>query len=788
MNKAILSETKKQDLKADNCYQDSQDRDCHQTLKTSTYEQFKNFNPPRVDGTCGWVLSHPQYRKWRSSTHDDLLWVSADPGCGKSVLSKSLIDNELRSNDGHAICYFFFKDNQEQDSLTTALCALLHQLFSQQYWLLHHAIPAWRKNGNKLVDEIQELWRILLAATSDSKAYDVTCVLDALDECRPSDQKTLIDMLATFHNQASGTRPGRLKFLITSRPYADIQIDFKKAFNNLPSIRLRGEENNDQIHKEINLVIEIRVNQLARELELESDMREQLKAKLLEMKQRTYLWLHLALGSIRQTLQNSLRPDERRIDWLPSSVEDAYEKILSRVDETENEKVKRILRIVVGARRPLAVGEMGIALGLASSECPNSLEKARLSTKWLVDKISQWCGLFIFINHQKIYLIHQTAKEFLTCRDGYSASLCTWKHCLVPRRIEEEMATICVTFLCLEEDIRQTAESFVRKFKPHKRLDSFLDENNHVECFLVYSALYWPSHYRDVDVSTNSSVEEKVRKLYTIGSSTFDIWFPIFRRENSQSYVKLSELHYIHLAAILGHEKLILSYLQSQERDKINETSHVMRTALAWASAFGYDKVVQIILKKGAEMEAGEPFKKPLILASKYGYEKVVQILLEYGANIHVREPYFTPLLEASLYGHEKVVQVLLEYGAKVNTGGPFLTPLQEASAYGYRKIVQMLLKHGANINIGGPINTPLQRALRSGDEKVVQILLQNRANVTIGDKYYTALEISSTRGYEIIAQLLVKHGTNVNIEEVDTLLQLESENGHESVVQIHHN
>jgi hypothetical protein len=107
-------------------------------FKTSTYEQFKNINPDRVEQTCQWALSHPLYQRWRDNASNDLLWISADPGCGKSVLSKSLVDEELRGNDanGSTICYFFFKDNDEQNNLATGLCALLHQLFEHQPHLL----------------------------------------------------------------------------------------------------------------------------------------------------------------------------------------------------------------------------------------------------------------------------------------------------------------------------------------------------------------------------------------------------------------------------------------------------------------------------------------------------------------------------------------------------------------------------------------------------------------------------------------------------------------------------
>lgn len=58
----------------------------------------------------------------------------------------------------------FCKGNEEQDNVASALYALLHQLFSRQPEHIQHAIPVWEKTGNKLVKEVPELWRMLLAA------------------------------------------------------------------------------------------------------------------------------------------------------------------------------------------------------------------------------------------------------------------------------------------------------------------------------------------------------------------------------------------------------------------------------------------------------------------------------------------------------------------------------------------------------------------------------------------------------------------------------------------------
>jgi hypothetical protein len=110
------------------------------------YHRYKNINRERVPGTCEWFLADQRFRKWRDSNSSNVLWVSAGPGCGKSVLSRSLID------EGHlnaaptititrsaieascsptTICYFFFKDGGDgRMDGAHALCAILHQLFT----------------------------------------------------------------------------------------------------------------------------------------------------------------------------------------------------------------------------------------------------------------------------------------------------------------------------------------------------------------------------------------------------------------------------------------------------------------------------------------------------------------------------------------------------------------------------------------------------------------------------------------------------------------------------------
>lgn len=166
---------------------------------------------------------------------------------------------------------------------------------------------------------------------------------------------------------------------------------------------------------------------------------------LRQMEHRTYLWLYLAMEEIRFTYRDSLNPDAENIDTLPQSVENAYERILQRITERQKPQARKILLIIVGARRPLTLSEMGLALSTAEAYQNNQSFVKEPNLQHLEAQIREWCGLFVFINHSKLFLLHQTAKEFLLT-ESWNTSPDTWKASLNMIETEEAMAKLCMTY------------------------------------------------------------------------------------------------------------------------------------------------------------------------------------------------------------------------------------------------------------------------------------------------------------------------------------------------------
>jgi ankyrin repeat protein len=117
----------------------------------------------------------------------------------------------------------------------------------------------------------------------------------------------------------------------------------------------------------------------------------------------------------------------------------------------------------------------------------------------------------------------------------------------------------------------------------------------------------------------------------------------------------------IRLGGLLGHETILELMLRGKEYMDIDESDGDGRTALVWASECGHEKVVQILLDVGADVNAqGGWYGNALKAASKGGHEKVVQMLIDRGVDVNAQGGRYGNALQAASWGrHEEVVKIL---------------------------------------------------------------------------------------------------------------------------------
>ena len=234
-----------------------------------------------MPGTCRWFLESEKFRDWRDATDSRLLWLSADPGCGKSVLSRYLIDEHEVSNTimGSTTTYFFFKDGLEgRQKPENALKAIMHQLLVENLnvKLAAHVLPRFIAHDQNLGDMFSELWKSIVEISEDPEAGEIVCILDALDECEKNARDKLLSSLVDFYSRMQNSKESnvRLKFLITSRPYYEIESKLFRLKDSANYARLDSETESDKISREINLVID------SQSLKLHSSFHQMFKQSL----------------------------------------------------------------------------------------------------------------------------------------------------------------------------------------------------------------------------------------------------------------------------------------------------------------------------------------------------------------------------------------------------------------------------------------------------------------------------------------------------------------------------
>jgi ankyrin repeat protein len=724
------------------------------STEDATYEWYKERTAERLEGTCMWFLNHPHFQEWQRKASGPLL-VSADPGCGKTVLAKYLIDHVLPRSS--TVCYFFFKD-QVQNTVREALCALLHQLFSQKQYLLVHAMEQYGKDGPGLMNSTSSLWNIFGNAVQDSSARSVTIVLDALDECADSEMKDLMrNMEIQVRNSESYN--GKLKVIMTTRPYEHIVPDFHDLFKASPSIHIPGEDELDAIGQEVNCVIRHRVDQFVEKRRLSDEVKTCLQDQLLRMEHRTYLWVYLVFEYLEEHhFKRTVKGLASTFDALPKSVNQAYEQILNK--SKDRPMVQKVLAIILAATRPLALSEMSVAMEV--DEETKSINDLDLEHEQdFKSSIRSWCGLFVSIHHGKIYFLHQTAREFLVAEQSSPNAVPqqgrSWHGFITMQDAHTVLAECCVRFISLYD--RLTTD----------QVDEF--QSN---AFLHYSAQFWTLHLRESSIceDEDAAIAPLAFNLSDPNTEVYAMWWAIYKY-SIRGYLKCET--WLMAACYFGHVASVKRALAMGA--DVNDRGVNPSNALYAASSKGHEQIVKLLLNNGADANRQRnQHGTALVEASANGYEQIIQLLLNNGADVNAMGSgygYGTALIAASANGYEQIIKLLLNNGADVNalgSGYKYGTALIAASANGYEQIVKFLLNNGADINSQSYIyGTALVAASANGYEQVVKLLLDQGAdNNAQSGSYGDALKEASAKGHEQVVELLRDRGADVNAKSED--------------------
>ena len=172
----------------------------------------------RQANTGSWFLESETFTHWKEQ--NSLLWLHGKAGCGKTVLSSTIINEvlqETRSNSEVAVAYFYFDfgdvEKQTSDKMVRSLITQLSRQPTKKLDSLE-ALFSFCNNGKQQPDVERLLVVLQEVVEGFSKTY---IILDALDEC--SDREGLLDIVDQMH----GWKLPQLHMLFTSRRLIDIE-------------------------------------------------------------------------------------------------------------------------------------------------------------------------------------------------------------------------------------------------------------------------------------------------------------------------------------------------------------------------------------------------------------------------------------------------------------------------------------------------------------------------------------------------------------------------------------
>lgn len=173
-------------------------------------------------GTGQWLLVGDQYAKWKTD-RNSFLWLNGIPGCGKTILSSSIVaDLEQSTASADRLIYFYFDFNDiSKQSLEKAVRSLVSQLYHKRKDVRTEVDALYRScnEGSRQpnTSKLYELFQGML-----QQVGEVWLILDALDECHLRDD-SFANGLLPWIKRVRGFGLN-IHMLVTSRPEHDIRV------------------------------------------------------------------------------------------------------------------------------------------------------------------------------------------------------------------------------------------------------------------------------------------------------------------------------------------------------------------------------------------------------------------------------------------------------------------------------------------------------------------------------------------------------------------------------------
>lgn len=749
----------------------------------------------RHSDTGRWFFETDHY-KWFHSTRGACLWLRGIPGCGKTVLSSTIIrDLRLHSRaTGTTTIYFFFSFSDEsKQRLEHLLRSLVFQLVGWHSSTGAHLMRLFESSScGHEQPQTTELVQVFNSMVNGLR--DVTVVLDALDESK--DRRDLLRWIAATMNEAC-------KFVLTSRSERDIEEFFASWSSPKRSVTL----DSDLVGNDIKAYVHYRLEQ-EEHLSRWRSMHEDIADTLVEKAAGMFRWIYCQLQELAECLDKSAA--RRMLQTLPTDLNETYDRVLRNIPRSRVPNAIKLLQLLTFSKRPLRLEEVIDAVATdPDAEPPFDAENRVIPP----DAIIGYCSNLVKITiASKETFADEKDKEQHGMR---SLLIAPWKLSSVNRE-EEESSMIQLAHFSVRQYLL-----LGRQENPYH--EHFAEKNANAaisHIYLLYlwtiaklprahlwrsyyplaelAARYWLEHARAAGDSVGFSSSWKSRLFADHDFVRY--WLSICRPDWYESPHRLPTAPALYYASLAGLYHMVKEMLETGYG--IPSTSSALDDALQAACSSDNLKTVNLLLEYGALVNFGNDRQDNVIYkAAATGDVKLLHLLLSHGAHGDAKNLEIGyPMHAAAENGDLEIIQMLIEYGANVNfrrhnadvdfrrRRGEFV--LHIAALSGRTDIVQTLLNSHAIVDIRDEAQrTALHKAAYHGHIKTVKALLKHGANIDAQDFLgHTALHDAHSTGHMHIVNVLLQHGANINACSsmcLEAILQVASDGGHQDIVQM---
>ena len=739
-----------------------------------TLEISKQAIKPRVPDTCAWVLKHSKYNQWQDSNTSTILWISAPPGYGKTVLATFLEARHVQQKTYREItvCSFFCGRTMEnQKSAVSILRMILWQLLRDNHELIRHAVPWYETQGEKLAHDIDTLWALCTTCFKDPSLGETVVILDALDECHKWHRDELMRWIRVIFKYRSDRHLSPLKLIITSLPdtFGTSQLDPMIIVLRLDKDATAAAA----VSRDVDRVINARVLELARSRDdFQNDAEVWLRKHLRENAGRTFLWATSVLQQLESASSLSRVSISRRLNDLPADLADLYHQNLSRIPKEDRPTSRLLLCLITASKRPLSIVELNWATAVLLTK--GDSEKANHSMQSSFgDMVQRLCGHMVDISDGRVYFSHRTFRDFLTPASIDSSNAkpwyifteleahfriikcCIWRvHSL--KELASDIPAAPVRSLLSRDEGREMGQN-----------NLFFGKICFQEPFFEYAVAFLAKQYSDVEPHASEELVQHMQNLYS-DEAAFTLWSRGYwmERHSKQSSKFHDVLSVLSMISNFGN-------VSREFFHPLEEMFEFSARQFRMMCLHRHTRLFQHLLRLDSSLcqESSADGWSTFNIAIDMGQMELVTYMLDHGADVNFIALGSAPIHRVALSGNTEVMRLLIDRHADVNIqDSNGMTPLHIAARSGGMQAVQLLLASKAQLDmLNRERETSLHQAASQGHIEVVALLKEYGSNYRIRDlDGAVPLSKAIERGQESVVRFLLKHMNQEDLQNPD--------------------